>query len=320
MRNRLLAVICILSLSLALVACGNKEEHHDASVPSTETETSVVENEAATEEETASQESTELVKDEEESETTSTSEEPQPEIVASGVLAEGKIEWKIVETTLYVSGTGAIPDFPNDPAQVEKFPSEFSPDVLMAWQSYNNLVEKIVIEEGITRIGDNNFAYFSSAKEIVIPDSVKEIGKFACRETGITSLDLKQVTSLDRGAFMQVQYITEVIIPATIKEIPNSCFCCCFALEKIVIENGVEKIEENAFLITEVFDLEGVRTGGSHGFEIHIPESVTMIEEGSIYASGYEDSSVRVCGKAGSYVEKWVKEINTYTGVSFVVE
>ena len=43
-------------------------------------------------------------------------EELYPEVVASGKLSDATIEWKIIGTTLYVSGTGAIPDFTKNPA------------------------------------------------------------------------------------------------------------------------------------------------------------------------------------------------------------
>lgn len=43
------------------------------------------------------------------------------------------------------------------------------------------------------------------------------------------------------------------------------------------------------------------------------------IEEGAIFASGFDDSAVKVYGKTGSYAEKW-EENNTYINVTFVAE
>jgi len=73
MRNRLVMAICILSLAFTLVACGKGEDNHDTSVLNTETST--VESETSSQEEIASEETTEVVKNEEESETTPVTEE-----------------------------------------------------------------------------------------------------------------------------------------------------------------------------------------------------------------------------------------------------
>ena len=67
------------------------------------------------------------------------------------------------------------------------------------------------------------------------------------------------------------------------------------------------------------YDLDGVRHGGNYGFEIHIPESVTSIDWGAI-ATGDTYGPVTVYGKAGSYVEKWVTDVNTQPEVSFVAK
>ena len=319
MRNRLLALICILSVSLTLVACGNKEDNHDTSVPSTQT--GVLESETSTEEEVVSPESTEIVKDEEESETPPSATEPQPEAVASGTLAENKIEWKIIGTTLYVSGTGAISDFPESGAWFEAHGDSFPDMKPIAWEMYYKDVDNVVLSEGITSIGAYNFCGFSKVTSFTFPSTLTKIGKHGMNGMGLTSLEIsKNITELDWGAFQNLTNITYVYIPANIKKISGGCFANCYSLSKIDIEEGVERIDEGAFTMTEFYDGNGVKHGGSHGFEIHIPGSVTFIEEGSIYASGYDSSSVTIYGKEGSYAEEWANEINTYVGVSFVAE
>jgi len=76
MKRQMIKGLAILTVaSMLLVGCGSKEDNHDASASSTETETSVVESETSTQEETTSQETTEVVKNEEESETTPATEE-----------------------------------------------------------------------------------------------------------------------------------------------------------------------------------------------------------------------------------------------------
>ena len=297
MRNRLLTVICILSLAFGLVACGNEEDVKDTSAPSIETETNAVESETSTQEET-----TEVVKDETESETTPASEENDAEIVASGKLSDASIEWKIIGTTLYVSGTGAIPDFSTDPGVVEAHPHVYSAEDLRDWQTYYKIVEKVVIEDGITKIGQNNFANFVNAKEIVFADSVNEIGKWGCRNMGLDTINFNKVTKLGFNCFGCLLNLTSVRIPGTIKTVSEGCFVFCENLKEVYIENGVEVIDELAFSDVPA------------GCKFYIAESVITIIDDAL-----NDYSV-VYVKAGSKAEEIVNGFADRYNITVIAE
>ena len=298
MRNRLLTVICILSLAFGLVACGNKEDVKDTSAPNTETTT--VETETSSQEETASQESTEVVKDETETETTPTTEENDVEVVASGVLTDATVEWEIIGTTLYVRGYGEIPDFNNFPV-----PSDNSnADLLRDWQPYYEVVEKIVIEEGITKIGNENFANFINTKEIVFADSVVEIGIRSCMGMGLENIDFNNVTKLNTQSFSTLRNIINLRIPGSISYIPDACFSWCDNLKEIYIENGVTTIKELAF----------TTQSGHWSCNIYLPESITD------FPSDTFNHDTTIYGKSGSNAERLLNEFADEYNITVISE
>lgn len=299
MRNRIVTVICILSLAFGLVACGNKDDVKDTSAPTTETTT--VETETSSQEETASQESTEVVKDETETETTPATEENDVEVVASGKLSDASIEWKIVGTTLFVSGTGTIPDFECSPFLTENFADEYSAEQLRDWQKYFNMIEKVVIEEGITKIGERNFEYFLNMKEIVFADSVVELGKWSFRKSGIADLNFNNITTLGQGVFQETYELSSVRISGNIKTIPRDCFMAAPKLSSVYIEEGVTSLEIYSILVN------------SDNCDIYLPASVTNIHIDAI-------NSATVHVKAGSYAEEFFNENSVTINCTMIVE
>ena len=80
---------------------------------------------------------------------------------------DGNLNWTYDETTktLTISGTGKMLDYPED-----------DPSVLPTWFAYHKVVETIVIEEGVTSVGDWAFWQFTALKSVTIPKSIKIVG------------------------------------------------------------------------------------------------------------------------------------------------
>ena len=134
---------------------------------------------------------------------------------------EGNLTWKLYEDgTLNISGTGAMKNYyDNKKSPVYK----------------NSNVKKVVIEDGVTSIGNYAFTYCVSLTSITIPDSVTSIGYYAffyCRSlTSITISD--SVTSIGNYAFFYCRSLTSITIPDSVTSIGYAAFSDCSSLKII---------------------------------------------------------------------------------------
>ena len=133
-------------------------------------------------------------------------------------------------------------------------------------------VSSIVINEGITRVG--NYAFYKApATSISLPSSLTEIGESAFKATSVTTLTIPanvetieaeafssntQLTTLNfesdsklvtigDSAFYTAQALTSVEIPEGTTTIAAKAFRNCSKLESIVIPESVEYIGDYAF-------------------------------------------------------------------------
>ena len=190
---------------------------------------------------------------------------------------EDNLTWKLYEDgTLTISGTGAMKNYDYDSNQ--------SP-------VYNNSdVKKIVIEDGVTSIGDYAFRGCSSLTSITLPDSVTSIGDCAfvfC--VGLSSITLPDsVTSIGDSAFKNCSSLTSITIPDRVTSIEPYAFDNCSSLTSITIPNSVTSIGASAFYncrsLTSITIPDRVTSIESRAFtgcssltSITIPDSVTSI-------------------------------------------
>ena len=190
---------------------------------------------------------------------------------------EGNLTWKLdADGTLTISGTGAMKnyDYNDNPSPV-----------------YNNSnVKKVVIEDGVTSIGNSAFNECISLTSITIPDSVTSIGTYAfsgCRSlTSITIPD--SVTSIGAYAFQSCSNLTSITIPDSVTSIGASAFNSCSGLTSITIPDSVTSIGNFAFSycisLTSITIPDSVTSIGAYAFQscsnltsITIPDSVTSI-------------------------------------------
>ena len=156
---------------------------------------------------------------------------------------------------------------------------------------YNNSdVKKIVIEDGVTSIGDYAFRGCSSLTSITLPDSVTSIGDCAfvfC--VGLSSITLPDsVTRIGDSAFKNCSSLTSITIPDRVTSIEPYAFDNCSSLTSITIPNSVTSIGASAFYncrsLTSITIPDRVTSIESRAFtgcssltSITIPDSVTSI-------------------------------------------
>lgn len=87
----------------------------------------------------------------------------------------------------------------------------------------------------------------SSIENCNLPEGLKVIGKGAFRESHVKSLYLPStLTDVEGFAFAKC-LISEVTIPGCMKIVPESLFSGCSKLHKVIVDSGVEELENSVF-------------------------------------------------------------------------
>lgn len=129
--------------------------------------------------------------------------------------------------TLTVKGTGPMNNYSrhdrNNPAP---------------WMNYKHNITKVVVEEGITTIGNGAFDYFLKLTDVSLPDTVTSIGYCSFADAYVLkSIELPEsLTTLDQYAFIHNHNLESIVIPDNVKTLNTmDSFCVDFVLETITI-------------------------------------------------------------------------------------
>ncbi len=112
-------------------------------------------------------------------------------------------------------------------------------DAERPWYSISSSLKHVIIEEGITRIGEGAFCQLDSLETVSLPNSLLEIGKDAFRfSQKLSSINIPQnIIKIEEGAFECCKSITEIDIPTGITVIEPSVFNGCSSLRSITFWN-----------------------------------------------------------------------------------
>lgn len=244
------------------------------------------------------------------------------ELIATSGQCGENVYWKIEGTTLTIYGTGDMYDYKGDWYNTDNLPdylkvcettTDSSGETEKNIVPDNSLINKVIIEDGVTNIGEyalynlGNDAtevqigksvtsikedgfYAFNGKKITIPGNVKEIGREAFGYSSLESVTLEEgVQILNIGAFWRSQ-LKEVLWADSIRVVGYSAFSDTEWLQNQVNADGFV-IQGNMLLgyygeDTEVTVPDGItsiqgdgfRREGPSGIEVvTIPDSVTKI-------------------------------------------
>ncbi len=168
-------------------------------------------------------------------------------------------------------GQYAFCNFEYIPKTEEDEISEDAPDFTKIWYIGDNTITKVVIPEGVEKIGPYAFANLTALTEVVLPSTIKYIeygAFFGCTSlktvTGLENVitinseafygcDLRGTISLDSAhaindyAFAMNARLSKIVIPTTLRSIGQYAFAGCAGLESATIKADKIKLGQYAF-------------------------------------------------------------------------
>ena len=196
------------------------------------------------------------------------------------VWNEDNLTWTLdADGTLTISGTGAMKDYADYLSDGNRSPVD-----------NNSKIKKVVIEKGVTSIGNYAFSRCWGLKSITIPDGITSIGDHAFDSCiNLRSITLPDsITSIGMWAFYNCWNVPSIIIPDGVTSIEDFTFNSCISLTSITIPDSVTSIGryafENCSSLKSITIPDSVTSIGKGAFKncsslksITIPDSVTSI-------------------------------------------
>ena len=189
----------------------------------------------------------------------------------------GSLDWTLDDGLLIISGEGEMQGLST---------------ASRSWRKYSNAITNVIIDEGITSIGNNAFEGCKYLISVKLPTSITQIGDWAfidCKSLATINFP-EGLTSIGAAAFGSCSSLTKITLPSTIKDIGEVAFCNCTSLNSIIIPDGVESIPgrtfENCSRLTDIRIPSSVNSIGFSAFNgcsslisIDIPLGVTCIND-----------------------------------------
>ena len=175
-------------------------------------------------------------------------------IAAQGSCGE-KLTWKLDdEGVLTVSGTGRMKNYPSSKS--------------MPWYNYADQVKKIVLEKGVTSVGDFAFYGLKGLTEINLPKGLEIVGDYSFKNCiSLEKAELpKTAWKIGESAFYGCKSLKEMNMPDSITVMGAYAFKGCERMEKLHISTSLVGLNEAAFY------------GCSSLKEITVPDAIKRID------------------------------------------
>ncbi|MCR5503603.1 MAG: leucine-rich repeat protein [Lachnospiraceae bacterium] len=166
------------------------------------------------------------------------------------------------------------------------------------WSFYNQKIKKLVIGDGIKKIGKYSFYSMQNLTEVTFGTDVTEFGNNLfqdCKSLQTITLPAG-LTTVGSCIFEGCTGLTSITIPESLTGISNGMFSGCSKLATVNMHDGITSIGETAFIscsaLTSVTLPSGLETIGKQAFQssgltsVTIPAGVTTLPEKAFYYCG----------------------------------
>ncbi len=101
----------------------------------------------------------------------------------------------------------------------------------------------------VTEIADSAFAECYYLESVVIPDSVKAIGRQAFSAcSALKTVDMPaEIEAIGAGVFDACSALTEITMPPGVSELPEAMFYECSSLKTVTLSEGIEVLDAEFF-------------------------------------------------------------------------
>ncbi len=147
----------------------------------------------------------------------------------------GNLAWTLEDGVLTVSGNGPMEDL-----------SFFEAS---QWRFYASDITSVIIEEGVTSIGNVAFLGCHNLTSISLPEGITSIGEYAfqsCRALEAITLP-QSLTTVMSGAFSMCSALKKITLPEGVTTLEEAVFEECTALESINFQCTLSEIPPLSF-------------------------------------------------------------------------
>ena len=132
-------------------------------------------------------------------------------------------------------------------------------------------LKKVILNEGLQKIGNRSFYECRSLESITLPSTVLEVGSFAfyyCCNLAEIVLN-EGLKEIGKSAFYGCISLKSITLPSTITEVGAYCFSGCSDMESIIFKKTLQTVSVGRYAFSRCISLE----------HITVPLTITSIDD-----------------------------------------
>ena len=157
---------------------------------------------------------------------------------------------------------------------------------LVSTTNKGKTVTRIVISEGVTKIGAYAFSYFKNTESVSLPSTLTEIGDYAFSSLPkLTSITLPNgLVKIGTYSFGNCSQLASITIPSSVTTIGESAFENCSSLKEVTVPKTVTSIGSRAFGYDDEKVIEDFvfkcysNTAASEYAETYLPDNYILLD------------------------------------------